>query len=92
MISFACPGCGKHIKVKDELVGKKGKCPGCGKPVIVPQGNDSPAVALAQPGKASAASLGCSASWYSANHPTVTGGFCLTKEIFWTRHLTDSGA
>ena len=26
-----CPGCGKQLKVRDELVGKKLKCPRCGK-------------------------------------------------------------
>src|ERR1019366_5767499 len=36
MISFPCGNCNKQIKVKDELVGKKGKCPGCGRPVVIP--------------------------------------------------------
>jgi formylglycine-generating enzyme required for sulfatase activity len=37
MIPVACPQCGKALKVKDELAGKKVKCPSCGKPVPVPQ-------------------------------------------------------
>ncbi len=36
MISFACAGCGKQVKVKDELAGKQGKCPGCGQAITVP--------------------------------------------------------
>jgi hypothetical protein len=30
MISFSSAACGKKLKVKDELAGKKVKCPGCG--------------------------------------------------------------
>lgn len=29
-ITATCTGCGKQLKVKDELVGKRIKCPGCG--------------------------------------------------------------
>ena len=36
MISFACPACGKPLKVKDEVAGKRVKCPGCGKALVVP--------------------------------------------------------
>jgi len=36
-ISFACSGCGKTLKAKVELAGKKVKCPQCGQQVIVPQ-------------------------------------------------------
>lgn len=32
---FEC-SCGKKLKVRDELAGKKVKCPGCGKPVQAP--------------------------------------------------------
>jgi WD40 repeat protein/tRNA A-37 threonylcarbamoyl transferase component Bud32 len=38
MIAFSCPGCGKSLKVKDDLAGKKGKCPHCQQPVAVPAG------------------------------------------------------
>lgn len=47
MISLGCPGCGKQVKVKDELAGKKGKCPGCGQAITVPSlatNRGSPAV------------------------------------------------
>ena len=37
MISCRCGQCGKDLKVKDELAGKRVKCPGCGKPVAVPE-------------------------------------------------------
>ncbi len=36
MISFACSGCGKQLKVKDEGAGKKVKCSGCGSVIAVP--------------------------------------------------------
>src|SRR5262245_2785252 len=29
MAATNCPTCGKHLKVRDELLGKKLKCPGC---------------------------------------------------------------
>src|SRR5208283_2746349 len=31
--SFPCPECGKGLKVRAELAGKKIRCPGCGKAV-----------------------------------------------------------
>src|SRR5688572_4689473 len=37
MISFTCSHCGKKLKVKDELAGKKVKCPGCAQSVSVPE-------------------------------------------------------
>jgi hypothetical protein len=36
MITFACSGCGKTIKVAPELEGKKGKCKHCGQAIVVP--------------------------------------------------------
>ena len=33
---FGCPNCGKELRVKDELAGKKGKCPGCGNTITAP--------------------------------------------------------
>ena len=36
MIAFSCSQCGKSLKVKQELTGKKGKCPHCGQAVRVP--------------------------------------------------------
>jgi serine/threonine protein kinase/Leucine-rich repeat (LRR) protein len=36
MITFAC-ACGKTLKVRDELAGKKVKCPGCGQVMSAPQ-------------------------------------------------------
>jgi hypothetical protein len=35
-ISFPCSECGKTLKARAELAGKKVKCPGCGRPVHVP--------------------------------------------------------
>jgi hypothetical protein len=35
-LSFACGECGKDLKVKPELAGKKIKCPQCGQAVAVP--------------------------------------------------------
>jgi hypothetical protein len=35
-LTFACPGCGKSLKTKPDLAGKKVKCPSCGQAVAVP--------------------------------------------------------
>ncbi len=35
-IAFQCPGCGKKLKTKAELTGKKIKCPECGNALVVP--------------------------------------------------------
>jgi len=35
-VSFPCPGCGKTLKTRAALMGKKVKCVQCGKPVLVP--------------------------------------------------------
>ena len=35
-ILVACTACGKKLKVKEELVGKRVKCPHCGAAVRVP--------------------------------------------------------
>jgi serine/threonine protein kinase len=37
VIAFACSGCGKRLKVKAKLTGKKVKCPSCALAVLVPQ-------------------------------------------------------
>jgi predicted RNA-binding Zn-ribbon protein involved in translation (DUF1610 family) len=34
-LAFSCT-CGKSLKAKAALAGKKLKCPGCGEPVLVP--------------------------------------------------------
>lgn len=36
MIAFRCPTCGKPLKVKDELAGRRGTCPGCQTKCLVP--------------------------------------------------------
>jgi hypothetical protein len=35
-VSFPCPGCGKKLKARSGLAGKKVKCPHCGKAASVP--------------------------------------------------------
>jgi serine/threonine protein kinase len=35
-LSFPCTGCGKNLRARTELAGRKVKCPGCGQPVFVP--------------------------------------------------------
>jgi DNA-directed RNA polymerase subunit RPC12/RpoP len=35
-VSFPCSRCGKQLKARPELAGKKLRCPGCGEPVVVP--------------------------------------------------------
>ena len=41
MITFLCSGCGKSLKVKDELAGRKGRCPHCQQPMTVPASADT---------------------------------------------------
>lgn len=36
MLALTCAGCGKHLKVKAELAGKKAKCPQCGHATLIP--------------------------------------------------------
>src|SRR5690349_648492 len=36
MPSFACPSCGRALKVSDELAGRRGRCPHCKAAVLVP--------------------------------------------------------
>src|SRR5262245_11651807 len=36
MLTLDCAGCGKHLKVKAELAGKKAKCPQCGHASVIP--------------------------------------------------------
>ena len=36
LIGFSCTACGKHLKVKKELAGKRIKCPGCGAAQVAP--------------------------------------------------------
>lgn len=42
-ISFSCTGCGRTLKVADELAGRKAKCPQCQTVLYIPEG---PAVAV----------------------------------------------
>jgi RNA polymerase sigma factor (sigma-70 family) len=35
-VSFPCPGCGKLLKVRAELAGRKVKCPQCDRAVLIP--------------------------------------------------------
>jgi hypothetical protein len=35
-ITFACPKCGREIRVKDEAAGKTGRCNGCKSSIVVP--------------------------------------------------------
>lgn len=36
MIDFSCHVCGKHVRVKDEAAGQRGKCKACGELLVVP--------------------------------------------------------
>jgi hypothetical protein len=35
MIHFTCPSCGRALRAKDDMAGKKSKCPGCGHAVSI---------------------------------------------------------
>jgi serine/threonine-protein kinase len=48
-VAVACPNCGKHLRVRAELAGKKVKCPGCRQAVPVPAPEAPPAPAPARP-------------------------------------------
>ncbi len=54
-ISFSCSSCEHHLKVKDELAGRKARCPKCGDVVVVPadDADEAAAVVAAPPAKAS---------------------------------------
>jgi serine/threonine protein kinase len=40
-IAFSCAGCGKNLKARADLAGKKVKCPGCRKAVVLPENSTS---------------------------------------------------
>lgn len=44
-IRVTCTECGKTLKVKDELAGKKGKCPGCGAVIAIAASDEQATVA-----------------------------------------------
>jgi serine/threonine-protein kinase len=46
-IAFACPTCGKNLRARKALSGKKVKCPKCGQPALVPDPGAGAATALA---------------------------------------------
>jgi serine/threonine-protein kinase len=46
-ISFACPACGKSLRARRALGGKKVKCPKCGQPALVPDAGAGTETALA---------------------------------------------
>jgi hypothetical protein len=35
-VTFACPGCGKQLRARPALAGKRVRCPECGNPALVP--------------------------------------------------------
>ena len=39
-IKVTCQQCGKVLRVRDELVGRRGRCPGCGAVITVPDAVD----------------------------------------------------
>jgi hypothetical protein len=39
-VEFTCDKCGRDIRVKDELAGRRTKCPGCSETVTVPEDED----------------------------------------------------
>jgi eukaryotic-like serine/threonine-protein kinase len=55
MITFSCPVCDQKLRVKDEMVGQKGKCPHCKQAVIVPR--EQGAAVAARAGTESAPAL-----------------------------------
>src|SRR5262249_27173257 len=43
VIHFDCPHCGKTIRLKEELAGRRGSCPSCKQPIQAPAANTAPA-------------------------------------------------
>jgi hypothetical protein len=46
-IAVQCPQCGKQLRVKDELAGRKGKCPQCQATIQIPAAGPVPVAAAA---------------------------------------------
>ncbi len=44
-ITVECPSCGRPVRVKDDLAGKRVRCPDCGKPFLVEEPDEPVAVA-----------------------------------------------
>jgi hypothetical protein len=51
-IAVECPSCGKQMRVKDELAGRKGKCPQCQTMIQIPSAGPVPIVATQGAAKA----------------------------------------
>ncbi|NLF67439.1 MAG: hypothetical protein GX575_00145 [Candidatus Anammoximicrobium sp.] len=68
--NFACSNCGKTLKVREELAGRKAKCPYCRAAVTVPD-QSSPETADAESGAAGAEPGGVSASGSAASGPAA---------------------
>ena len=47
-IPVQCQNCGKSMKVKDDMAGKRGKCPQCGSVIEVPMAGPPPQAAPQQ--------------------------------------------
>jgi WD40 repeat protein len=62
-LSFPCSACGKKLRARAELAGKKLKCPQCGQPVAVPE-NQTAATVVAPPRR-----------WWA--RPEVVGAFAV---------------
>jgi DNA-directed RNA polymerase subunit RPC12/RpoP len=84
MIRFACPACGKHLKIADRGAGLKVPCPGCGQRLLVPSpatpaGRDKTALgAPLPPGErstpAAAAPAEPAAKWPAGTVPATCPG------------------
>ena len=80
MLSFTCSACGKGLKAKEELAGKKVKCSDCGKVVEVPnavpagpRGKNAPATRGSEDDEGAAYQLE-DESVPDAENPTGVGG------------------
>ena len=83
MISFSCSQCGKSLRVKDELAGKKGKCPQCDQALQVPLATVSaagPVATHALPVRASRTTAPADVQVLPPpREPTTTGGDAPTR-------------
>ena len=52
-VTFPCPGCGKTLRVREEMAGRRGKCPKCGAVFGIPAEGPAPVPTSGADGRAS---------------------------------------
>ncbi len=68
-IAVECAQCGKQLKVKDELAGRKGKCPQCQGVIHIPAAPGTPVAVGAAAGRVGGKSGTAIAEYDSSSAP-----------------------